>query len=298
MRRLVAVLALLLLAGCATWSGPPPAPFTVPYGSSAHTLRVDGLDRTFRTYRPRSTAGARALPLVLVLHGSLGSGRQAEQAYGWNATADRDGFLVAYPDGVDRTWNGPAADDIAFVADLVAAVGAAAPVNLARVYATGISSGATLAYRLACVTTLLAAIAPVAGTLAGPCPDPQPISVLHIHGTADKIIPYGGGPGPSALELAGFWRRVDDCPRPRFSTSGLVTTTTAICPGGHLVVLKAISGAGHQWPGAGAPGAAQPGAAVPGPAAPGPVVARLRGLDPPAGVLDATAAIASFFRLS
>ncbi|MFI5891428.1 alpha/beta hydrolase family esterase [Actinoplanes sp. NPDC051513] len=303
MRRLALAIPLLLLAACATWSGPPPAPApsAIAYGSSEHALRVGGLDRTFRIYRPETSMGVSRIPLVLMLHGGFGSARQAEQSYGWNAIADRDGFLVAYPDGVGRTWNvspdccGAAGadqvDDVGFIDALVATVAQEAPVDLARVYATGISNGAMLAYRLACDTTLFAAIAPVAGTMLGPCPDAQPISILHIHGTADRIIPYGGGRGrlpvesdiPSILELIADWRRIDSCPRPRFSTSGVVTTTTAICPGSRLVVLKAVGGAGHQWPGA---------------TGPGPIASRVLGLDPPSDALDATAAIAGFFRLS
>ena len=107
MRRLALVLPLLLLAACATRPGPPPTPTpsTIPYGSSEHTVRVGSLDRTFRIYRPVTTMGVIRVPLVLMLHGGFGSGRQAEQSYGWNAIADRDGFFVAYPDGVGRSWN-------------------------------------------------------------------------------------------------------------------------------------------------------------------------------------------------
>lgn len=155
-------------------------------------------------YRPEA-AGPKPVPLVIVLHGAVGTGAQAEQSYGWDAEAGRGGFVAAFPDGIGRTWNagpdccGKAAaenvDDIAFIERLVTAVSAAAPVDSGRVFVTGISNGALLAYRLACASRTFAAIAPVSGTMINSCPAPHPISVLHIHGTADQTIPYGGGTG-------------------------------------------------------------------------------------------------------
>jgi polyhydroxybutyrate depolymerase len=277
-------------------------------GSAEHTLRVGSLDRTFRTYRPSSLPAGRKAALVLVLHGAVGTGRQAEQSYGWDAVADRDGFVLAFPDGIGRTWNvspdccGKAAldgvDDVGFLKALVASVSAATPIDPGRVYVTGISNGAMLSYRLACETTLFAAIAPVAGTMINPCPHPSPISVLHIHGKSDQTIPYGGGPGrrdnegtgrlpvkidgPPVPDLIATWRATDSCPDPSVTTSGPVTTTLARCPSGRVVELIAVAGAGHQWPGS---------------AGPGPVASRLLHLDPPSTALDATATIAAFFGL-
>src|SRR5581483_6056778 len=103
MRAWLTVLGLLALlaAGCARAAGHPSA--GVPLGSAASSLRVGGVERTFRAYRPARLA--RPAPLVVVLHGGFGSGAQAERSYGWDAAADRGRFLVAYPDGLDRAWN-------------------------------------------------------------------------------------------------------------------------------------------------------------------------------------------------
>ena len=229
MRRLGLLLLTLLLAACAACTGgagPAPAPTgwgsgapagvvpsgiptglpaALPPGRSERTLRVGDRDRTYLSYRPATLPPGAAVPLVVVLHGAVGTGRQAQRSYGWDAEADRGGFVVAYPDGVNRTWNaspdccGVAArdqvDDVGFIELLVAAVSTGAPIDPRRVFVTGISNGALLAYRLACETTLFAAIGPVAGTMINPCPHPAPTSVIHIHGTTDRTIPYGGGPG-------------------------------------------------------------------------------------------------------
>jgi poly(3-hydroxybutyrate) depolymerase len=85
---------------------------------------------------------------------------------------------------------------------------------------------------------------------------PHPTSVMHIHGTADRLIRYGGGPGmgvahidgPAVPDLNSFWRNVDQCGAPAVSTNGAVTTSTADCADGRNVVLMTVDGGGHEWP--------------------------------------------------
>ncbi|MEV4629324.1 PHB depolymerase family esterase [Micromonospora sp. NPDC049523] len=302
---------LVLLAGCGLFRDDPeqhevgPAP-TMAAGSSVHTLVVQGQKRDFGLYQPANLARSTPVPLVVMLHGALGTGSQAESSYGWNAMADREGFVAAYPDGLSRSWAvspdccGPPArdgvDDVAFVRQLVATVADQLPVDRDRVYATGISNGGMLAYRLACDTELFAAIGPVAATQLGPCPSPAPTSVIHVHGTADRTVPYDGGPGkrdnggtgrnpvkingPATPDLLARWRSIGGCAAPVTSTSGPVSTSLATCPEGRAVELVTVADAGHQWPGA---------------AGPGPEAQRLLDLDPPATALDATDTIWRFF---
>jgi polyhydroxybutyrate depolymerase len=298
MRALLAVLLVVALVGCdgtAPSHRPAPAP-PVPAGSSQHSLTVGGRQRDYRLYRPASLPRSAPVPLVLVLHGAVGTGRQAEDDYGWDGAADAGHFVVAYPDGYRRTWNagaccGPAqtagVDDVGFLTGLVRAVAGRLPIDADRVYATGISNGGLMAYRLACETTLFAAIGPDSATMLGPCPAPAPLSVIHVHGLADDRIPFDGGTSRSAQTvdwppvppvIAG-WRTVDGCPPPTTATAGPVTTSVTACAAGRAVELVTIAGAGHQWPG-GRPNTA---------------AERLLGLDEPSTALDATATIWSFF---
>lgn len=271
------------------------SPLTIPTGSSDQQLAVGGRVRTFRVYRPASLPAP--APLVVMLHGGFGSGSQAESDYGWDAEADGGHFLVAYPDGIDRAWNAgggccgvpgsTGVDDVGFVTAMVAAIGTAVPIDPARVYATGISNGGLLAYRLACDTDVFAAIGPDSATLLGDCPSPTPISVIHIHGTADRNIPYDGSQGagfakidgPPVPELIATWRHVDGCAAPTQQVDGVVTTSTATCPGGRVVELITIAGAGHQWPGS----------------VDKPVIRKVLGLDEPSTALNATDTIWGFF---
>jgi polyhydroxybutyrate depolymerase len=240
---------------------------TAPTGSSARTITVDGRKRTYSLYRPASLPQG-PVPLVVMLHGGLGSGTQAEKAYGWDAEADSQHFLVVYPDGLGRAWavgggccGAPERDgvnDVSFITQLVGALGRQLLIDPARVYATGMSNGALLDYRLACDSTVFAAIGPNSGTLLGPCPSPAPISVIHIHGTADPNIPYNGGQGdgiakingPAVPALNATWRGLNQCAPPSVTTERSVTTSVATCPGGRAVELVTVAGGGHEWPGA------------------------------------------------
>lgn len=262
--------------------------------SGTWTIESGGRQRSYGLYVPASVPDP--APLVLMLHGAFGDADHAQRYYGWDAAADRYGFVVAYPDGINRAWAAGGGccgrpgrervDDVAFLTAVVADVSQRVPVDPDRVYATGMSNGGMMAYRLACDTTLFAAIAPVAATLVGDCPAPAPTSVLHIHGLTDNVIRYDGGPGRAANAVDGepvdavvdLWRTVASCPAPREVTEGVVTTSTAQCPQGRHVELVTIAEAGHQWPGS-STSAAQ----------------RAMGADPPSDAIDATTVIAEFF---
>jgi len=257
------------------------------------TLEWGGVERTYILHVPDRLADDPAL--VVMLHGGFGSAAQAQRAYGWDEFADREGFLVVYPEGIGRSWNGgdccgPAVergiDDVGFLGALVAAIGQ--EYGVAAVYGTGMSNGAIMTYRVACETSLYDAIAPVAGTLEVPCSDPAATSVLHIHGLEDRAVPFVGGPGvsrngvsrvdgPAVPAVIALWREAGECGAATTVDRGdpLVVDERADCAGGVTVELITIADAGHQWPGS--------------------AVVR-EGADPPSDRLDATAVIWEFFR--
>jgi polyhydroxybutyrate depolymerase len=263
-RRIAALVALVLIvAGCSSWEGRTlPAGFVT--GKSIHHINIGGRDRTYRLYKPAGLPAS--APLVVMLHGYSGSGRQAERDYHWDELADSAKFVVAYPDGVDHAWNvdgksccgrpgREGVDDVGFITAAVAEIDKNVGIDAARVYASGISNGGIMSYTLACTTGVFAAIGPDAATQLNACRSPHATSVMHIHGTADRLVPYNGGQGvgaingPSAPDLNAFWRNADQCAAPVATIDGPVTRSAAECAQGRSVVLISIDGGGHaDWP--------------------------------------------------
>jgi polyhydroxybutyrate depolymerase len=263
--RITAAVAVLL--SFVGYSGPRAS--ALPGGDVPGELVIGGLPRTYQVHVPAGLD--QPAGLVVNLHGAGMTGGGQAAATNYNAIADQHGFVVAYPDGIDFSWaDGRGAsipdrqgvDDVGFLAALIDRLSRDYGIAPGRVYATGMSAGAFMATRLACERAdLVSAIAPVAGTLgiAFPCAPSRPVSVLQVHGTADQVVPFGGGTmlgrgGYSdivaAPAIAQRWRDVDGCPgAPVEDTVGAVHRFTAGgCAGGTEVDFVQVDGAGHLWP--------------------------------------------------
>ena len=123
-----------------------------------HTLTVDGVERTYYVYAPRTVDSAQPVPLLIVLHGGGGNGRQIMRFTGFNQVARDNGFIAVYPEGIDHHWNDGRVfrkaptdtDDVAFISALIDQMAADYSIDSTRIYATGISNGGFMSYRLAC----------------------------------------------------------------------------------------------------------------------------------------------------
>jgi polyhydroxybutyrate depolymerase len=237
---------------------------------------VAGRKRTVIVHVPTGYSGSSKVPLVLNMHGSGTTAADQEAFTGMDATADSDGFVVAYPqgllpDGSGYDWNVPgvpliggravpsgSADDVTFLTSLVHILEQRYCIDSARVYATGFSGGARIASQLACdASGTFAAVAPVSGLRRPtPCPATRPVPILSFHGTADPVDPYDGdGQGYwtySVPQAARDWATQDGCsdtPATSVPAAGATLTTYAGCAGGATVELYSLSGEGHEWPG-------------------------------------------------
>lgn len=247
-------------------------------GGNARTLVHDGLTRTYGVYVPSGydLSGSTPAPVVLILHGGFGSGTQAFTSARLAALADARGVIVVYPDGVAsplnvRTWNAGACcgyaqstgvDDVGFVGALLDQIDGELCVDRRRIHATGMSNGAQLSHRLACdLSWRIASVAPVSGTdNTTTCAPTRPVPVMHIHGTADQLSPYGGGMGcglsgndsTSVPDTIARWQDRDGCrggATPRFTEGDGVCETYGRCRNDTEVVLCRIANGGHNWPG-------------------------------------------------
>lgn len=240
------------------------------------TLRVDGVERRYLVFLPPSLRPGQPAPVVLVFHGGGGRAQGIAPHTGFSRLAEREGFVAVYPDGLGHRWNdgrGYAAthDDVGFVRALLDSLRRELTVDPRRIYATGISNGAIFSYRLACdLPGVFAAVAPVAGAmpvaLVPSCGHLEPVSVLAIQGTADPLMPYGGGGVArrrgrvlSAARSIAFWAAAAGCAATPVTTTepdvtpadGTQVRRTAYpgCRDGRSVELYTIEGGGHTWPG-------------------------------------------------
>lgn len=241
-------------------------------------VKIDSQLRKFWLTLPSSITTAK--PVVFLFHGAYSN---AEQQASWTSFADKargEGFILVTPAGSGYAaadgggfgfWNGgrccSQADDVLFVTTMLNFVESEYKVDTARIFATGISNGGIMVFRLACdLSERIAAIAPVAAQdLTQNCRPKQPVAVLQIHGTDDALLPYGGG-RPELFESLGVFftfsvGSVTDTVQAWVEHNGCsaVTTTTLVrdevfcaahrsCQGGVSVEHCRIDGGGHTWP--------------------------------------------------
>jgi polyhydroxybutyrate depolymerase len=224
-----------------------PASFAVGAAVERATVTTADGPRTYVVARP-SRRGVGLRPLVLVLHGHIGSAEQVLGLNGkrsplavWLDIAEREGAVVAALDGAigrdgHRGWNdcradapgNPTTDDVAFARAVIARLEREDGVDPARIYAMGMSNGGFMAFRLALeLDPPPAAVAAVSSSMAADSvcgPPRRPVSVLIVSGTADPVVPYAGGEvrilwmkRGSAVGIenaAAAWRRIDGISAP------------------------------------------------------------------------------------
>lgn len=264
-----------LLVGALAVSASTPLPGQVRADEGRRSFEVAGVWRSYLLHLPPSHQPGTPLPLLFVFHGGGGDAAGIAAHTGLTQAAGARGYAVVYPDGVRGYWNdgrGARAgqDDVGFIRALLDSLRAGLPADPRRIYATGISNGAGLAFRLACdLPGTFAAIAPVAGALAAEleqrCGAAAPVSVVMYQGTADRLMPYDGGDLSSsrgsvlaATRTAALFARVNGCaggPRVTAEPDTVRDGTRVLrsvyggCRDGREVVLFTIEGGGHTWPG-------------------------------------------------
>lgn len=250
-------------------------------GDHPRSVDVSGLQRAYLVHVPKRPFPENGWPVVLVFHSFGMDARKIVNFTGLNGKADEAGFVAVYPQGtgsgIVRVFNAGVVkgtmaevlpDDVAMVSRLLDDLATVLPIDPRRVYATGMSNGGMMCYRLAAeLPERIAAIAPVAGTMAKDLAAPRrPVPVMHFHGTADRVVPFQGPPPQtsdsflftSVEDTIRFWVKVNQClPTPTVrdetdsSDDGTRVQRRAYqTPAGETrVVLIQIEQGGHTWPG-------------------------------------------------
>jgi polyhydroxybutyrate depolymerase len=248
----------------------------------ARQLEHQNKTRDYLLYTPTKYNSTTQLPLVIGFHGGKTSNSILARTTLFHRLADEEGFLVAYPNGIDGNWNdgrgtaNPDVDDVGFVASLIGNIKAVRNVDARRVYVTGISNGGFMVQRLACESAnLIAAFSSVAGSmgtaLKPKCNPSRPLPMMIIHSPEDKFVPWAGGEMKrgaggniiSVPELVEFWKQKNSCTsfhedvlpvKGQQDGTRIVANRHGRCKGASTVLFYKVEGGGHTWPG----GNAQP----------------------------------------
>lgn len=229
-------------------------------GTAVGQLRSAGEARIFRVHLP-SHPPEGPVPVVLCFHGRTDNAVKIEHWSGLSTLADREGFIAVYPEGLDAKWRITSDADTMFVKDILAALAARFPIDTSRIYASGISNGAQLAWLLACRhPDDFAAFGLVAGSYPRVSGHGERPPLIIFHGTLDLVLPYGGG--KNAMPVRDF--AIGWATRPGCSLGGrgevILRKGDALgerwcCSPGGEVELYTLHGGGHSWPGSDMPAA-------------------------------------------
>lgn len=262
-------------------------------GDYVRRVQHDGIKRHYRIHVPRGYNAAKRTPLVLAFHGGGGDRDYMAQDkyYGLISKSDAEGFVVVFPNGYSKfrsgkfaTWNAGACcanardkniDDVGFVRAMLRKVSAELTIDRQRIYATGMSNGGMMAYRLACeMADTFAAIAAVAGTdnTLG-CAPRKPVPILHIHAANDDRVLFNGGAGDKFRDeskVADFtsvpatiakWVKQNKCiaqPQRVLEKPGAYCEQYSQCAANVKVQLCVTETGGHSWPGGSKPRGDEP----------------------------------------
>jgi polyhydroxybutyrate depolymerase len=243
------------------------------------TFTHQGITRTATVHTPAELPAGPA-PVVVGLYGRGSTIEALRSSLHLDATADREHFVVVYPDAVNHDWsygrpiinpmpavNGEPADDVGFIRKIIDNLIETKRADPARIYVTGVSRGGLMTYTLAC--TLADRIAAAVATITGmtdhqreDCRPARPVPLMVIAGTMDRVQPYDGWLFPqgrllSVPETLEYWRVQNGCTkldekdvphREASDRTGVWLFRWTDCRDGARLQLYRINSGGHQVP--------------------------------------------------
>jgi polyhydroxybutyrate depolymerase len=254
-------------------------------GAATITLDTPSGARTALVRAPAATDSS-PRPLVVLLHGAGGTAALAMGNTGWTRVADREGILLAYPEGTRRdpeappmfrqnpqAWNDGSGrghtarqgiDDVAFLSALLTRLASEHGADPARTYLAGFSNGGSMAFRAgAALAARIAAIGPVAGHCwVEPRTLEPPVPALMMFGGLDPLNPPAGGEvttpwgtreyHPPVLDSFDRWRGLNGCsgaPVVHRDATGVEAHEATGCGAKAEVRCLVVQDLGHHWPG-------------------------------------------------
>ena len=256
-------------------------------GLTKKHLSWQDISRNYFLHIPPQAQAGHALPLVIVLHGGGGSaeGLLPILLGKFDELSDRDGFIIAYPNAVNNSWNDGRVvhrkpeqlevDDVGFLTLLIQTIQEDFKIDAQRIFIAGISNGGWMTARMLCERSeLIRGGAMVAATTSDDyfpqCQPVEGVGVLVMNGTKDPLLPYEGGITgrwwiETELSIMGtdkfidYWVNQNSCEdkveaeflanKAQFDGTRVQVNRYRGCEKNNEVVLYKIIGGGHSWPG-------------------------------------------------
>ena len=251
-----------------------------------HQMELNGYERNYFVYEPKKLDHSKPLALLFNIHGGGGTaeGTAAKGNAGFQKWADKDNFIIVYPNAVEKNWNDGRRsdkvlawkeniDDVGFIVSIIDELSGIYSIDKNRIFTAGISNGGFMSSRLVCDRAdLFRGAAIVTATISEDylphCDPSNPVAVIVFNGTDDPLVPYNGGHVKVLGQKRGkiistddyiqFWQGVNGC-RTQKKTINLPDlkddgTTVSIeeysnCNERGELILYKINGGGHTWPG-------------------------------------------------
>lgn len=239
---------------------------------------INGYKRTFTIVFPSNyNESHNKFPAIIALHGGGGSAKQMEESYELPAKAEKEKYVMIYPDGIQsngllkaRTWNAGLCcefamenniDDVGFLSKMIDSILKNYQVDSKKIYAVGMSNGGMMAYRLACeLSNKIAAIAPVACTMTTTklCDVNKTVPIIHFHSEMDENVPFLGGIGirginyPAVEKGLNYWATLNECHSKAkivFENEKYRHQQWLDCKAKSNIELYLTKDGGHSWPG-------------------------------------------------
>jgi len=246
-----------------------PAPNGAAGTTYVLSMPYAGITREYHVFVPSKVpSGPR--PLLIGVHGYTSDANYFETTSKLDNTAGKNGIFVVYPQGLNDSWNAGTCcgqssadnvDDVGFIAAVIHDFAAWRQIDRNRIAMVGGSNGGMMSYRFACERSdLVNVIAVMAGTFVAPaCSLTRPVSLIHVHGLADTLVPFAGT-NTSPIDASGFtnvkgemagFAAMDGCGAFTSTPYNGSTIATAYdaqdCPAGSAVELVTSAPLGHYW---------------------------------------------------
>lgn len=244
-------------------------------------------ERTYWLHLPPASTLNKPLPVLFHLHGGGGTGKQTPKLTfnRFNELADIHGFIVVYPDAIDRSWNDGRTenlkpqnrdvDDVGFIVEIINKLSKSYSIDSSKIFTAGMSNGGFMSSRLLCDRADLfrgGAIltASISEEYLPKCNPEKPVAVLVMNGTEDPLVPYDGGEIKirgwksrgsiiSNDDFVSYWKNINGCntqvpvinlpDQKRWDGTKVSVTTYSDCDERGALKFYKIEGGGHTWPG-------------------------------------------------